>query len=143
MPRVAECGFAILVAGEMGKGSGMVSVSLLHEVIYAFMVSAVLIWLQIRGVGIGGRIVTTLVACIAILAIQLFTSGHLVVSRLAIQVWLLFVLLPCMAVYAVSRMAWVPHHPLWLLLVGPLAFIVAVLLVMVAYNIAFASRPVR
>jgi hypothetical protein len=121
----------------------MLAVSVVHVVVYSLVVSGVLIWLKIRGVGPVGAAAGTIVACVAVGIIQFFVSGQTVVSRQAVQFWLCFVLLPGAVVFGMSRLGWLRNSPWWLLLLGPLSFVLGVVLGMVTYNVLFALRQAR
>lgn len=117
----------------------MISISLPFLIGCSLAVSAVLIWLNMRGAGILGAAGGTLVVCIAIAVIQSVAFGSVPLTRQAVQYWGLFVFLPSAVVFAVARVAILQARPWSLLFVGPLTFVVAVTAVMVTYNILFAS----
>ena len=121
----------------------MLTVSLPLLVVDALFVSAVLIWLNGRGVGPVGAFAGTLAACAAVAAIQFFAFGLATLSRQGLQSWLLFVVVPSGAVFAASRVSVLQTRPALLFLLGPISFVTAVVVVMVTYNILFASSHSR
>ncbi len=121
----------------------MLAISVVHVIVYSLVVSGVLIWLNIRGAGPVGAAAGTIVACVAVGIIQFFVYGQAAVSLQEVQLWLRFVLLPGAVVFGLSRLGWLRNRPWWLLLLGPLSFVLGVVLVMVTYNVLFASRQAR
>ena len=103
------------------------------------MVTSALIWLNIRGAGILEAAGGTLVVCVAIAVIQSVAVRSVSFARQAVQYWGLFVFLPSVVVFGVSRVGVLQARPWGLLLLGPLAFVVAAAAVMVAHNMLFAS----
>lgn len=79
------------------------SLSLPLLVVYSLFVSAVLIWMNRRGVGPVGAAAGTLAVCVAVAVIQFFALGPATLSRQALQHWLLFVVVPGAVVFAASR----------------------------------------
>jgi hypothetical protein len=119
----------------------MLSISIEILLIYALAVSLALVWLNSRKTGSLAAAGWTLTVCVAIGVAQFAAFGLLRPSRQDLQFWLLFVVIPAVAVYSVSRLKKLRRRPWWLLLVGPLCFIATVLAVMVGYNILFSSSP--
>jgi hypothetical protein len=117
----------------------MIAISLPFLIGYSLAVSAVLIWLNVRGAGVLSAAGGTVVACVAIAVIQSIAFGSVPLTRPGVQYWGVFVLLPSAAVLAVSRIGILQARPWALLFLGPLTFVVAVTAVMVTYNILFAS----
>src|SRR5262245_27994126 len=117
----------------------MISISLPFLMGYSLAVSAALIWLNLGGSGSLGAAGMTVVCCIAIAGIRAVAFGSASLTRRALQSWGLFVLTPSAVVFAVSRVALLQSRPWSLLFLGPLTFVVAVMTVMVSYNILFAS----
>lgn len=115
----------------------MTSISLLHLIVYSIAVSAGLTWLNMRGIGILGAAAGTVVVCVVIALLEMGAFGS--PSRGAAEYWWLFVLLPSAVVFAVSRLGILQRRAWGLLLLGPLTFVVAVIAVMVVYNILFAT----
>ena len=103
-------------------------------IVYALILSAVLAWLRGRGLGpaaVGG-------GALAVLAIYtvLELSAGPALSRRAIQVWALFVLAPTVVVFAVSLLRVFVNRPWLLLILGPVSFVLSVLVFMVAHNVS-------
>jgi hypothetical protein len=117
----------------------MIAVSLPFLIGCSLVVSAALMWLNIRGAGVFGAAGATLLVCIAIVIFQSVAFGSAALTRQGAQSWGLYVLLPSAVVVAVSRLAILQARPWALLLLGPLTFVVAVTAVMVTDNILFAS----
>ena len=118
----------------------MLAISLQILVIYALTVTLALIWLNVRHTGSLSAAGWTLIVCVAIAIAQFAAFGPSRPSRQDLQFWLLFVVIPAVVVYGVSRRKALRRRPWWLLLVGPLCFIVTVVAVMVLYNILFSSN---
>jgi hypothetical protein len=116
-----------------------IGLSLPLLVVYPLFISAVLIWLNRRGVGAVGAAAGTLAVCVAVSLIQFFALGPATLSRQAVQLWLLFVCVPSAVVFGVSRFGVLQARPGWLLCLGPISFVMAVVVVMVTYNILLAS----
>jgi hypothetical protein len=57
----------------------------------------------------------------------------------AFNLWVLCVLVPSAVVFAASRLNVLRTKPWWLMLVGPIVYVVGLLVVMTMYNILFAS----
>ncbi len=121
----------------------MASVSLAHLVAGSLVVSTVLLWVNMHDVGIRGAAAAAAIACIAIIAIQSIVAGAVPLSKPVWRAWALFLLAPTAVVILASRIGFLQAKPWMLLLVGPLAFLLAATALMIAYNILFASghRP--
>jgi hypothetical protein len=119
----------------------MLTISLQILLVYALTVSLALIWLNVRKTGPLAAAGWTITVCVAIAIAQFAASGTSTPSRQDLQFWLLFVMTPAVAVYGVSRRKVLRRRPWWLLLAGPISFVVTVVAVMVLYNIFFSSRP--
>ena len=117
----------------------MTSVSLPFLMGYSLAVTAALVWLNRRGAGILGAAGGTLMLCIALGLVQSVAFWSSPLAKQAIQSWALFVVLPSAFVFAVSRLGIVQARPWGFLFLGPLTFVVAVILVTVVYNVLFAS----
>jgi hypothetical protein len=117
----------------------MTSVSLPLLLIYSLLISGILVWLNRRGVGAAGAAAATLLTCVAVAVVQFSAFGRVLSKLQAVQFWLLFALVPGAVVFGASRLSLFQNRPWWLLLVGPVAFVFAVVVVMMAYNVLFAS----
>jgi hypothetical protein len=101
--------------------------------------SGILVWLNRRGVGAAGAAVATLLTCVAVAVVQFSALGPVLSKQQAVQLWLLFVLVPGAVVFGASRLSLFQHRPWWFLLGGPVTFVFAVVVAMMAYNVLFAS----
>jgi hypothetical protein len=90
-----------------------------------------------RDIGVVGAGAVALTACAAVTAVMLlvFAPAH---PWQAVQDWLQFVPLPGLVVFAASRSGIFGKRPWLLLLVGPLAFAIAALGVLLTHSILFA-----
>ena len=118
----------------------MTVLSLPLLIMYSLVVSALLIWLNRRGVGPLGAVGGTVTVSLLVLLAGLFALGTARLSRQAVQQWVLFVLLPTAAIWAVSRLGSLQRRPWWLLLAGPVTCMFAIVCVAMAYNI-LTSNP--
>ena len=114
------------------------SLSLWFVVAHALIVSALLAWLNARGAGLGTAAGATLALLAAVWTASLLAPGAL--SWRAMQMRVLFDLVPSAVVLLVSRTDVLSIRPWLLLVVGPFAFIVATLAAMIVYNIIFATN---
>jgi hypothetical protein len=95
-------------------------------------------------VGVLGTAGGTLSVCLAVAVIRFLASPSELLSRQAVQHWVLFACVPSAVVFAVSRLGVLQARPWRLLIVGPLSFVVAATAVMVTYNnTLFASGRSR
>ncbi len=115
----------------------MTSVSLPLLLIYSSLLSIVLVLLKRRGVGTAGAVAATLLICVIPAVVQVSAFRSLASKQQAVQLWLLFVLVPGAVVCGASRLSVFQHRPWWLLLGGPVSFVFAVVVEMLAYNILF------
>jgi hypothetical protein len=90
-----------------------------------------------RDVGVLGAGALALSACVAVTAVMLlvFAPPH---PWQALHDWLQFVPLPGLVVFAASRSGMFKERPWLLLLVGPLAFVVGALGLLLTHSILFA-----
>ena len=90
-----------------------------------------------RDAGVVGAAAGALIASAAVTAVMLFVFQP-ASPRQALQDWLQFVPLPGLVVFAASRSGIFKERPWLLLLVGPLAFLIAAAGVMLSYGILFS-----
>lgn len=121
----------------------MTAVSLQFVVGYAVLVSAVVMWLNRRSPSAASTAGVLLALCIVIAVVHLLPRGLAMPARQAIQIWLVFVLLPTAAVWGLSRADFLVNRPWVLLLVGPIAFMMALIVFGTAFNAVFAARRLR
>ena len=121
----------------------MIAVSLQFVVGYALLASAIVMWLNRRGTSAVTSGGVLLALCIVIAVAHLFPRGLTISTRQAIQLWLVFVLLPSAAVWAVSRAEFLSIRPSLLLFVGPITFIVALVVFATASSVLFATRDLQ
>jgi hypothetical protein len=117
----------------------MTSVSLPLLLIDSLLLSVILVLLNRRGVGTAGAAAATLLTCVIAAVVQFSAFGPLPSKLQAVQLSLLFVLVPGVVVFGASRLSLFQQRPWWLLLGGPVSFICAVVVATLAYNIFFAS----
>lgn len=117
----------------------MTSLSLPLLLIYSSLISGILVWLNRRGVGAAAAAAATLLTCVAVAVIQFSAFGLVPSKQQAVQLWLLFVLVPGAVVFGASRLSLFQHRPWWLVLGGPVSFVFAVVVVAMAYNVLFGS----
>ena len=79
--------------------NSMISVSLPFVVGYAVLVSTIVMWLNHRSTRPARTAAVLLAICLVIAFVQLLSRGLAMSTRQAIQMWLLFVLLPTAAVW--------------------------------------------
>jgi hypothetical protein len=108
------------------------AVSLPFVVGYSLLISVLLMWQNSRGASI-----------ILLEVFELVTAPRFALARQGIQSWLFFFVLPSLAILWTSRLAAVRSRPWLLLVLGPLSHIVAMVVVMTAYNAVFASNRTR
>jgi len=116
------------------------AVSLPLLVLDALLISAVLMWWNIRGVSAVASAGAVLAACVVVAVVQVFALGAAIPTRQAIQHWVLFVFLPAAAVLAVCRFGFLNTRPWLLLLLGPISSVMALVVVVTVHNILLASR---
>src|SRR5438552_3138173 len=102
----------------------MLVLTLWPPLISSLVVSAVLTWLNRRGVGALRAAAAMVCASVAIAVVQL-AVGRVLPSRQDFMLWLLFVLTPAAAVFGLSRSKVLRRRPWWLLLAGPVVFVAA------------------
>lgn len=122
----------------MAVGSMMVvALSLPLLLLYGLAISAVLMWLKRHGVGAVASAGVTLAVCIAVAVVQGFALGPGIPTMQSVRLWVVFVCLPAAAVFAVSQLGFLSTRPWLLLVVGPIAFLIALVFVMTLHNILF------
>ena len=121
----------------------MIAVSLPFVLGYALLASVVVMWLNRRGASAVTSGGVLLAVCIVIAVAHVFPRGLAMSTRQAIQLWLVFVLLPSAAVWGVSRAQFLMIRPAWLLFVGPMTFIVALVVFATASNSLFTARHLQ
>jgi hypothetical protein len=114
----------------------MIAVSLQVVLSYAFAVSAVFMALNYRGKSTVLSAGVLLVLCVLTGVEKAIARDNLSPTYRAIQIWLLFELLPTAAVWWVSRAGFAKSHPWSLLVVGPLVFLVALVTCLTVYGVA-------
>jgi len=119
----------------------VLSISLPFLIVCSLVVSAGLIWMNLRRAGALAAASATLAVSSLIAFAQFAVLGRAMPTGQDVQFWLLFVVTPSSAVWAISRLGVFRSRPWWLLLAGPMAHLVAVTVVMVLYNVLFASTP--
>ena len=82
---------------------------------------------------------TVTIVCVVVSALYSFGGASSLSTRQAIVLALGVLLVPSLAVFAVSRINWLLVRPWWLLGLGPVSYLVASIVSMIAHN-AFASR---
>ena len=117
----------------------MIAISLPLIAAYSLVVSGALVWLRKSGVAAIPSAVITLAICLAIGAVQVLAARSAPLSKLVFSVWGLSVLAPSAVVFAVSRLNLVRARPWSLLLLGPVSFVVGMVVAMTVYNILFVS----
>src|SRR5947207_2490601 len=105
----------------------------------ALVVSAVLVILNRRGVGLARAAVATAATTLVRVIVQWLSFGARGTVSLFLQQWLLWVLLPSAAILALSPARLFVRHPWLLLFLGPLSFVVALIFVAVARNLSAGS----
>jgi hypothetical protein len=115
------------------------SISLWYVIACSLVVSSVLASMNSRGVGLLGAAGAAAIALVALVLIDAIGSGTLPLSRQTTWVLGLCILFPSTVLIAVSRLAVFHTYPWMLLVAGPIAFVVAVVMVMIAYNMLFAG----
>jgi hypothetical protein len=105
----------------------------------SLVVSAVLIVLSRRGVSVAACGAATIVSSLALVMVHWLIFGGAGPVRQILQGWLLFVLAPSAAIFALSRLGLFVRRPWLLLLFGPLSFVVAVVVVVIALNMSNMS----
>jgi len=118
-----------------------VAVRLPVELAYSLLVSAFLVWSNTRGLRSLGAAGGTLGICLLIAVSQALAAGSFPPRQ--IEFWVLFVCVPSVAVFLVSRLSGLQARPWRLVLLGPLSFTMALVAAMVTYNILFASSRSR
>jgi hypothetical protein len=119
------------------------AVSLPFVVGYSLLISVLLMWQNSRGASITGAVASMVAAAILLEVFELVTAPRFALARQGIQSWLFFFVLPSLAILWTSRLAAVRSRPWLLLVLGPLSHIVAMVVVMTAYNAVFASNRTR
>jgi hypothetical protein len=113
----------------------MVSISLPLSVAYSLIISGALAWLNKTDRGLSAGALVTLAICVAIGLLQLWASRSAPVVPPFFSLWLLSVLAPGAAVFAVSVLPFVLARPWSLLLLGPLSFLIGMIVAMTFFNI--------
>jgi hypothetical protein len=114
-----------------------VAVSLQFLIAIAFCLAVLLAILNrfdVRGSAAAAAVFAYVMLIVAIF----FRSVDLFDRRGAMMV-MAFLIVPAAIEFAVSRAAWLQSHPWWLLGAGPLSFLVAATVSMVAFNV-FTQR---
>jgi hypothetical protein len=121
----------------------MISVSLPLLIGFAVIVSALSMWLNARGVGVGIEAGVILGICVAVDVWQGPALASTASRRMAIRMWLVFVLLPTAVVLGISRFGLLTTKPWFLLVLGPISFMVALIVVATVDAVLFGSRSSR
>jgi hypothetical protein len=112
-------------------------------VLESLVISAVLVWLNKRGAGATRSALVTLAVCIAVAGVPLFSLASHAPRLQIVQVALLYSVVPAAVLFALSRLGAFRARPWLLLFAGPVACVVALVIAVIAYNIAFASNQPR
>ncbi len=104
----------------------MLSINLIPLLTCATLISVLLIILNRLRVGVAGSIAATISLCfvVAFVGFHNFSTG--VAVRQAILYWLVLLCLPSSVVFGLSRSDLFRRNVWWLLLAGPISFIVTV-----------------
>jgi len=123
----------------MAREPLLVSVSLEVLLSYAFAISAVLMAVNYRtnGAIMGAGLVV--IICALIGGGTLLARDSVVPTSRAIQIWLTSELIPALGIYLLSRFGFAKSHPWSLLVAGPLAFFV----MMVVCSTVYAAVRIR
>jgi hypothetical protein len=116
-----------------------VAVSLPIVVFFALLVSATLMLANARGLGVVASAGVLLLTCVVVEVVQGFRLGYGGSILQVIRIWLVFLILPAVGVLAVSRLPLLKMKPWLLLLLGPPSFMIALVVVVTAHNMLFAS----
>jgi hypothetical protein len=100
------------------------------------LISAVLIVLNRRGVGVTVSGGATIAISLVLVMVQWLPFGAGGSVRQFLQSWLFLVLVPSAAVFALSRFRVFIDRPWLLLLLGPISFVVALVSVVIALNLS-------
>ncbi|MGB2717004.1 MAG: hypothetical protein WBC51_22670 [Vicinamibacterales bacterium] len=119
----------------------MIAVSIWLLLACGLLLSVLAFALNARGVSLGRSAFVVLAFCLAFGLFQGF-SLKTVSIRLSIAMWFGFVFLPALAVFAISRISALRANAWLLLLVGPLAYFVAMIVAMTVVNV-IASGSAR
>jgi hypothetical protein len=94
--------------------------------------------LNARGVRVGTSAFVLLAFCFVFGAFQSFSLRTVSISQ-SVGMWLGFVFLPSVGVFAVSRIPTLRVKPWLLLLVGPLSYLVTMIVAMTVVNVIASS----
>jgi len=110
---------------------------------YALILSLALAVLNKNGVGGSLTAVVALGLCVLVPAILAPGIRRQPMGIHNVRLWVLWAVVPTAAVVALSRLQMFQRHPWWLLLVGPIAFLIAVVIAFSAHNIMVAPRSAQ
>jgi hypothetical protein len=114
----------------------MVAIMLPPLLLDSILISAVLIVLNRRGVGVAASGGATIATSLVLMMVQWIAYGAAGSVRQILRSWLLWVLVPSAAVFALSRLGLFVGRPWLLLFLGPISFVVALVVVMIALNLS-------
>jgi hypothetical protein len=117
----------------------MVAISLPVIVAYSLVLSGALVWTNKFGRGALANALVTLAPCVAIGLIHLLASRSAPASFPFFSAWALSVLVPSIGVFAVSVLPVARARPWSLMLLGPVSFLVGMIVSVTLFNILFGS----
>jgi hypothetical protein len=120
----------------------MVSVSVWFVLACALMVSSALAWLNRRSASALASAAATLAVSLGFAAFQFMAYRSAPLPPRLFTLWILWVLAPSAAVFAVSRLLAFRARPWLLMLAGPVSFLVGLIVAMTVYGVFVGSgRP--
>jgi hypothetical protein len=119
-----------------------IGLSLQYLIVNAFVVSGVLFLVSRRSSALSSATAASLFVCLVLIVGPLVLRPF-VISRQIVLIWVLSIVLPAVVVLGVSRLDLVQTGPWWLLLLGPLSFLMTVLIGIVVFNVLFESGRSR
>jgi hypothetical protein len=91
----------------------------------SLLLSAILIILNRRRVGVAGSAAATIALCLVLPLVEFRNVSTGAAIRLVVQYWLIFLCLPSAVVFGLSRSGLLRRRAWLLLVAGPISFIVA------------------
>jgi len=113
----------------------MIAISLPFIVAYSLLVSGVLAGLNKTGIAAVASAAVTLAICLATGAVLWLETRNVPAAARVFSLWSVSVLVPSAVVFGVSRLDFARARPWSLMLVGPLSFVVGMVVAMTAAGI--------
>ncbi|MGA2260545.1 MAG: hypothetical protein ABSH28_03810 [Acidobacteriota bacterium] len=117
----------------------MLSINLVPLLGGSLLVSATLIIVSKRRVGVAGSAAAIIALCLVLAFVEFRDLSTGAAVRQAVQYWLIFLCVPSAVVFALSRSGLLRRRAWLLLLAGPISFVLTIVVVVSVLHMFFPS----